>query len=863
MLKHLPRVLMLFVLCWCGVVDALTPADTILNNQATASYRDSQNVSRNVSSNTVRTVVQQVAGLTLTVDQTKPANAGATVDFPHLITNTGNGPDVYSLAVTDVAVGAGADYIFDVVQIFADADANGIPDSATPITQTGTLASGESFAVVVRVSVPVTAAVSDSGGVVLDAQSQFDTNSSESNTDTVTITDRAVVEVTKFLSQNSGEAGSGPYRVTLIYKNTSSRIARDLTLIDILPNFMDYGGNANWSIGNLNLTDANTEIQASNPSIRYCAYDASCSGAPFLPNQVTLIIDEVGAGQSGTISFDVTINSSAVPGTIFNRANFQYNDTVAVTSLADSNRVPFTIAPSSGVTFTGDTIASALPGETIVFDNTLTNTGNTSDVFNIDVEKAASNFPSGTFFQLIQEDGATPMKDSNGDGIVDTGPVDAGASRIVKLQVVIPPASSEGTYSIDKVASSITTNGVSATATDTVTVAIPPQSVDVTNNFPAGVAECDEISDSCGFGAGPEANPQNNVDVVPGGTAVFVLYITNNTLADDNYNLTASTDSSFTQQQLPPNWSVIFINDDGVPIGNTGPIAANSSVRVRALVTVPGDAPANASGLFFQAKSPITGISDGKHDEVSVQENLDLTLVPNQNGQTVPGSWINYRHEINNLGNTTITNISLATSDTQTAQGWVSIVFEDTNGNNEYDGGDQIINSLPSLAPGATETLLVRVFAPTSAAAGVDNVTTLTATYNNGNSSLTVDDVTTINPFNVDIVKEQALDANCDGTPDLTYTLSPFQVPPGQCIVYRISTQNNSPESVFNAQIVDATPGFTTYSSSQPTPRCVPAVCTIVTEPSASGSGTIEVTAGDLTAGSIVEFYFAVQVDGS
>ena len=840
---------------------ALTPADTIINNQATATYRDSQNISRDVSSNTVETVIQQVAGLTLTVDQDKPAAPGATVDFPHLITNTGNGADRYTLTALDQSADPDVDYAFGSIQIFADQDANGLPDSAAPITQTGSLAPGESYAVVVRVTVPGSAAVSDLGRLQLNAASQFDTGTDASNMDEVTVTDRAIIEVTKFLSKNTGEAGSGPYQVSLIYNNPSARIATDLRIIDVLPNFMNYAGNARWSIGNLSLTDANTEVQAQNPSIRFCAYDATCSGAPFLPNQLTLIIDEIGAGQSGTITFDVNIDASATPGTIFNRANFQYNDTVALTSLADSNRVPFTIQPSPGVTLSGDSIADAFPGQTVTFDNLLTNTGNAEDVFNVTFDKATSNFPSGTFFQLIQEDGATPMKDSNGDGIVDTGPVGAGETRTIKLQALLPPSSGAGSYTITKTALSLTKSSVTASADDTVTVVIPPQSVDVTNNFVSGSVECDSVADSCGFGAGPEANPQNSVQIIPGGTAVFVLFIQNNSIVDDSYDLTASTDSSFATQQLPPNWSVIFINDAGVPISNTGAIVPGGSLRVRALVTVPGDASANDSGLFFRALSPLTGVADSKHDEVSVQEQIALTLVPSQTGQTVPGSWIEYRHELTNEGNTTVTNIGLATSDTQNAQGWVSIIYEDTNGDNVFDGGDQQITSISALAPGAVETLFVRVFAPTNAAAGVNNATTLTASYNAGANSLTVDDVTTINPFNVDVVKEQAVDADCDGVPEAAYSLNPFQVPPGQCIIYRIRTENRSAEPVFNAEIVDATPGFTSFGANQPTPRCVPAVCTFVTEPAAGGSGTIELTVGDLGAGGVIDFYFSVQVD--
>src|SRR3954452_807847 len=76
---------------------AAPPANTSIGNQASATYTDASNTQRTVTSNTVITIVQQVASFTLTTDgQTRPAAPGGQLVFPHTLTNTGNGNDSFN-----------------------------------------------------------------------------------------------------------------------------------------------------------------------------------------------------------------------------------------------------------------------------------------------------------------------------------------------------------------------------------------------------------------------------------------------------------------------------------------------------------------------------------------------------------------------------------------------------------------------------------------------------------------------------------------------------------------------------------------------------------------------------------------------
>src|SRR5262245_18549974 len=69
---------------------AAAPAGTTIGNQASATYTDAGSVSRTVTSNSVVTVVQQVASLTISSNNTRTGAIGGQMYYPHTITNTGN-----------------------------------------------------------------------------------------------------------------------------------------------------------------------------------------------------------------------------------------------------------------------------------------------------------------------------------------------------------------------------------------------------------------------------------------------------------------------------------------------------------------------------------------------------------------------------------------------------------------------------------------------------------------------------------------------------------------------------------------------------------------------------------------------------
>jgi hypothetical protein len=150
------------------------------------------------------------------------------------------------------------------------------------------------------------------------------------------------------------------------------------------------------------------------------------------------------------------VAAATAAGVLNNTATYSYNNGTGTTVSGNTNTVPFTVRQTAAVTLTGQTVAGpAAPGATVSFTNTVTNTGNATDTFNITT--GASTFPSGTTFQLFKSDGVTPLTDTNGDGIPDTGPVTAGTTYNVIVKATLPPSATNAgaPFTLQKTATSV------------------------------------------------------------------------------------------------------------------------------------------------------------------------------------------------------------------------------------------------------------------------------------------------------------------------------------------------------------------------------------------------------------------------
>lgn len=806
--------------------------NTPIGNQAKATYTDDSSVVREVFSNTVVTRVSQIYALDLQQDNTRLATPGSQVFFPHTVTNLGNGDDTINLT----AVNAGTTSLTSLA-IYADANQDGQPDNFTPVTATPSLASGAEFHFVVVGVVPPAATTAAAISVTVTATSQTSAPATDTNTDTVTVTNDAVLQVNKAIDTPAGIPGTAPVKYTITYTNTGNTAATDFTIQDAIPAGMTYvPGSARWSvIPSTTLTDLlNTDSQSG------ITYDFGVTTA----GRATFVVASVAPGQSGFVTFEVAVNTGIAPQVIPNTAVYSFTSNGSKGPF-NSNTVPFTVLQVANVALDGDdtpenTLGVAYTDQVVpagsiaVFHNLLTNTGTGTDTF--DITLSGSNFPAGTTFQLFQSDGNTPMTDSNGNGIPDTGPVlpasqSPNNTYLVVLKANIPGDATGATTgrSVTKTARSGFNPAVSDTGVDSIE-GINSAGVDLTNNAPL----------PGGLGAGQNSGDGNNSNIVvnnanPGTTTTFTLVVNNTGPNPDSFNLLADDDNTFgTVSDLPVGWSVVFKNATGTVVSNTGVIPAGSSATITAEITIPaGNAP-GVVPIYYRALSPVSNAFDIIRDAVLVNTIRELSFQTDQVGQTFPGGSVVYTHTLTNRGNVTEGNtspsiVTFTHADSLAASGFTSVVHYDLNGDGNLDAGDPVIVGAigavkgAGLAPGEAVTVFVKVFAPLGAADGAANATTVTVTTTGGAINgaavpATVVNVDTTNVVRGDltVLKEQAIDDDADGTIDQAYSVNQRNAPPGAVIRYRITVLNAGSANATAITVNDTVPANTTYLNVAP-----------------------------------------------
>ena len=890
---HLINYVMVFLMLVSGSVAAKAPAaGTIIKNQATATYKDSAGIQQTATSNLVETVIQQVGAFELVQDgQSRFGIAGQQTTFPHVLTNTGNGEDSFVLSVANL----GADnFDFTDITIYADQNQDGIADNLTPITNTGTLAADEAFYFVVKATVPLAQTDTQTAQLTVTGTSEFPGGPTKTNTDKVIITDKAVIEVTKSMSAESGYADTDTYTVTLTYNNPSTTEAKNVTLIDKLPDGLVYvAGSGEWSVTGAGtpLTDDGVDSQGTTQTVTYCAYDSAC---PAGASQVTAVVASVVPGDSGTISFQVKIAAGQNASVLLNTGKFSYNNSDIVIPEQNTNQVPLQVLSQSLVIANASStdsasaddivdVASAGLGATVAFENVIWNLGNSTDTFDISMDETyvdGVSFPEGTTFALYHSDGFTPLLDTDNSSVVDTGPLDPNTNFVVVLKATLPMTASTGDnsgngYSITKTATSALDPTISDSVTDRLGTIIG-SSVDLTNVAPFGGAGVKGEGPSDGGG-----DPISQLILAPGGSGVFVLYVNNTSTIADSFDLAFSSTvtPAFAPGTVPAGWKVAFHADAGAQncstlgpvISNTATIAGGGNKLVCASITLPVDAAFDGTevSIYFRALSALTGAQDIKHDSVYMTADQQLVLEPDHRSQVEPGNSVIYTHQLNNPGNTEFIDITFSSVDSLQTEGWTSVLYEDSNKNGKLDATDEPAGTY-SLDPAESMLIFAKVFAPANTPYNKTNVTDITAsgtTYAGGLATETVtvsvsaQNMTITSKSNMKIVKLQAPDVNCNGVVDTnkSYGFDAFQAQPGTCVLYQLTATNASAEASHNVRINDSIPEFTGHSTTGSLPSISSG--TIVQKPSEGGSGLVIGNAGTVESGESVTLVFGVRID--
>ena len=254
---------------------AATAAGTDIKNLATVTYEDESGNSYLATSNEAIVTVKQIYSATIETDLNVSGAKGQTVYLPHVLTNTGNGADDFTLTFgQDLPAGdsRGADTADATsIKVYHDLDNSGDPTPGEPELTSGDLVNingGGLMNLVVAVGIDPLANVGDTVGVTLEAEAHNGTGSNvdgsvtdvgldldstdDTNADLITVTDDAVINMTKTATHLEGLGTESDFgvdvdgdpstnlpvsliRYTVNVTNTGNTDAKDVVVFDGIP----------------------------------------------------------------------------------------------------------------------------------------------------------------------------------------------------------------------------------------------------------------------------------------------------------------------------------------------------------------------------------------------------------------------------------------------------------------------------------------------------------------------------------------------------------------------------------------------------------------------------------------------------
>ncbi len=651
---------------------AATAAGTQIKNLATVSYQDAAGNTYTAQSNEAIVTVAQVYSASLGVDIDTTAASGQTVYLPFVLTNTGNGEDVFDLtASNNISI---ADILDSPnITIYQDSNGNGEPDAGEQSVSSVTLAANAIANLVVAVEVPATATESQTLGVTLKAEAHEGSGAAKvdsvtdlsadggrdkkagTNEALITVTGDAVLVTTK--SAVHDPAGKKiTYTVTV--KNNGSRAARNVIIYDGLPagttlfssdvsGLLTTNGDLLDTVAVLDetvvLKDLNADGDTTDNDEATLGIDLNTDGDTndTAVNGVYAVDASLPPQSTVSMTFTVTYDPALLGGgyIVENIAHVSgdVNEDGIADTLMSSNTSQTIIEPTFGVTVsdlggTGSPLVNdgadddesanfdqfvdeISAGGTVLFPTIVTNDGNAVDIFELSV--APGNFPLGTVFTFFDATGAVQLADTNGSG-VDTGVIAAGASKTILIKAILPAdASGDAPGTATEYEATITAVSANDVATSPVSASSKLSLGTIT------VASVDLHTDA----NGTLTNDEDPLGVAPyaaaatfeadaGGTVTIPLYIDNESGSPDSYVFSVGSQWNGTAlSALPAGWTVQFFEADasgaatGAPITSTAVIPANSlNIDYVAVVSVPSNVNQAVDNFIFDNNGD--GISD-------------------------------------------------------------------------------------------------------------------------------------------------------------------------------------------------------------------------------------------------------------
>ncbi|MDI6795641.1 MAG: SPOR domain-containing protein, partial [Desulfatibacillaceae bacterium] len=470
-------IVLVLAIALCPASLAAVPA--VITNQAWAAYEDEAGRPFTTLSNVVRDTLAPSFNIRITPDGTQAAPGQtvqsqplAWVNLPYLLENTGNSPDSYSLALTNLS---GDDGNLSGLALYMDTNGNGKFDLGEPVYDNSNpplIAPGAFLALVAYGQAPLVAGSSKvdvnlAGFSISDSTKQDNVNVSR-----VMVSDEGSITASKSADATSLTPGRSVNFTILFSSQGNTPVQGWDFLLDLPGNAAPQTTNGILVSDNLpqGMTYAQGSVSFSSSIPNAVAVFAGADGIWRSPEskvngpifKVGLFLPQNSQGNAfagpvnGSISFEAVVDAAQAPGVLKNRAQVEYAG-ASGKKTGLTNEVPVTVKAlirivvddtdddgahtGSGVLGDPDDtmhISHAAAGSTVSAVNEAWNLGSAADVVNLAVDVAGSvNWVAGIVVSFTSLSGIALM-DSDGDGLPDTGLLAPGERREFITQVSLP-----------------------------------------------------------------------------------------------------------------------------------------------------------------------------------------------------------------------------------------------------------------------------------------------------------------------------------------------------------------------------------------------------------------------------------------
>lgn len=563
-------------------------------------------------SNTVIYTVLQTAGISVNGSITdtglttgEPVTVGSaapgqTISWTDVVWNTGAGTDSFDITLLNTPLnGTGcapgnagatactfpANTNFNIRSsngstALLDTNGNGTPDTGSiPQPSAGTCPAPFiistsapqrcGYPVVITATLPASAPAGNNGGngfrVVVQGSSFFNTTTSDTAPNVLTSVGANTVDLTNNLSVTGGATaanGLGPDDLAVKTTNSVSpdTAATTPTIFRLYVNNTS-GAAAVYDLGfawvsvpaGLNATPTGWSVTFRNDG--GAGTCATTSGGAITSTGPT----PIAAGGNRLICAEVTVPAITTPSVAPNAGptaapagNYVISFNVAQQgspSVTDSKRDQVTVLPVHTVTFTPNGAQNSVPGASVVYMQTLANTGNSSETFTFPTAAFLTNSQSPAFAWS-----ATAFVDTNMNGTLEIGPDAAivpgtttftlppNSSQVIFVRVTAPPATGSPP-NLTTITASYNAGGSTAAATDTTTLT-DGLKLDKYQQLPGGNGSC-IVTPATTVVAGIPNAPWSTTTIAAGpntvpGKCVAYLVVGTNTSAINITNINVS-----------------------------------------------------------------------------------------------------------------------------------------------------------------------------------------------------------------------------------------------------------------------------------------------------------------------------------